>query len=344
KKVNEFLDSKDKERVSNMIRERNGEKKFQDQDLSSVESEKTVNKIHDQNLDGSLSLSKPSINSDSTDPFEYNYDLSQPDKNQIVEQDLKQELSASSTSRKNITSNQNLLDGENQHNQVTAQSIVCMFRKAIQSGQEEILHWCRYIERYDKRVNEITSDGKVKIKTAKNLVYKEVKQLLPDITDANLRQKTLRARKIYNLFNAVGIEKIEQVTYSANAISNLTYTQIQNIINHVLSKTVNFIHNQNNSEVSVSANNIPQETKILSTPQVSIQTHDRAYFRNKILWSYSDLYKEFSSENFDYYGIHEGSLCRVCRQSHEEGQSIKGRYKAGSYFIKCGQQEIEITV
>ncbi|CAG8775083.1 20091_t:CDS:2, partial [Racocetra fulgida] len=246
-----------------------------------IESEKTVNKIHDQNLDGSLSLSKPSINSDSTDPFEYNYDLSQPDKNQIVEQDLKQELSASPTSRKNITSNQNLLDGENQHNQVTAQSIVCMFRKAIQSGQEEILHWCRYIERYDKRVNEITSDGKVKIKTAKNLVYKEVKQLLPDITDANL--------------------------------------------------------------LSVSANNIPQETKISSTPQVSIQTHDRAYFRNKILWSYSDLYKEFSSENFDYYGIHEGSLCRVCRQSHEEGQSIKGRYKAGSYFIKCGQQEIEIT-
>ena len=63
------------------------------------------------------------------------------------------------------------------------------------------MHWCRYIERYDKRVNDITSNGKVKIKTARSLVYKEVKQLLPDITDANLQQKTLRARKIYNLFN-----------------------------------------------------------------------------------------------------------------------------------------------
>ncbi|CAG8533716.1 12940_t:CDS:2 [Dentiscutata heterogama] len=41
-----------------------------------IESEKTMNKIHDQNLDRSLSLSKPSINSDSIDPFEYNYDLS----------------------------------------------------------------------------------------------------------------------------------------------------------------------------------------------------------------------------------------------------------------------------
>jgi len=98
------------------------------------------------------------------------------------------------------------------------------------------LHWCRYIERYDKRVNDITSNGKVKIKTARSLVYKEVKQLLPDITDANPQQKTLRARKIYNLFNAIGIEKIKQVMYSANAISNLTNTQIQNIINHLLSK------------------------------------------------------------------------------------------------------------
>ncbi|CAG8763831.1 7065_t:CDS:1, partial [Cetraspora pellucida] len=240
KEVDEFLDSKDKKRVSNIIRERNKEKKFRD--LSPVESEKTMNKIHDQNLNES---SKPSINSDSTDPFEYN-DLSQPDKNQIVEQDLKQELSASPTSRKNIISNQNLLDGENQ---VTAQSIVCIFRKAIQSGREEILQWCRYIEKYDKRVSEITSNSKVKIKTARSLVYKEVKQLLPDITDANLRQKTLRARKIYNLFNGIGIKKIEQVTYSANAISNLTNTQIQNIINHVLSKTVNKIHDPNNSEV-----------------------------------------------------------------------------------------------
>ncbi|CAG8604332.1 5490_t:CDS:2, partial [Diversispora eburnea] len=288
KEVDEFLDSKDKERVSNMIRERNKEKKFRG--LSPVESEKTVNKIHDQNLNES---SKPSINSDSTDPFEYNDDLSQPDKNQIVEQDLKQELSAFPTSRKNITSNRNLLDDENQHNQVTAQSIVCIFRKAIQSGREEILHWCRYIERYDKRVNEIISDGKVKIKTAKSLVYKEVKQLLPDTTDANLRQKTLRARKIYNLFNAIGIEKIEQVTYSANAISNLTNTQIQNIINHVLSaelarpKTVNKIHDRNNSEVTRSDKVLTPEyldwySKLTDLPAtISDKLHSKLYTRYK---------------------------------------------------------------
>ncbi|CAG8774110.1 20275_t:CDS:2, partial [Dentiscutata erythropus] len=95
-------------------------------------------------------------------------------------------------------------------------------------------------------------------------------------------------------------------------------------------KTVNKIHDRNNSEVSestttpvppspsshnslpetevstlivshpeeaslesVSANNISPETKIPSTPQISIQTHDRAYFRNKLLEQYPNLYKEY---------------------------------------------------
>ncbi|CAG8765063.1 1902_t:CDS:2, partial [Gigaspora rosea] len=76
------------------------------------------------------------------------------------------------------------------------------------------------------------------------------------------------------------------------------------------------------------------ETILEESTEASISsnlTHGHAYFHNKILWGY----KEFSSEKFDYYGIHEGSLCRVCKQRHEEGKSIKGRYEAGSYFIKC---------
>jgi hypothetical protein len=48
-----------------------------------------------------------------------------------------------------------------------------------------------------------------------------------------LHQKILRARKLYKLFNTLGIEKIKQVSYSADAISSLSYPQIQNIIDHV---------------------------------------------------------------------------------------------------------------
>ncbi|CAG8784026.1 1138_t:CDS:2, partial [Gigaspora rosea] len=36
-------------------------------------------------------------------------------------------------------------------------------------------------------------------------------------------------------------------------------------------------------------------------------------------------------------------LCPACKLSHKDEKSIKGRYEAGSYFIKCGKHEIEIT-
>src|SRR6185436_8483697 len=61
--------------------------------------------------------------------------------------------------------------------------------------------------------------------------------------------------------------------------------------------------------------------------------HDHTYFRNKILWQYSDLYKTFITEKFDYYDIIEGSLCPVCKLYHEDGKSVKGRYEVGTYFI-----------
>ena len=32
-----------------------------------------------------------------------------------------------------------------------------------------------------------------------------------------------------------------------------------------------------------------------------------------------------------------------CKLDHDDEESIEGRYKAGSYFIKCEQREIEIV-
>src|SRR5438309_1261572 len=56
-------------------------------------------------------------------------------------------------------------------------------------------------------------------------------------------------------------------------------------------------------------------------------------------------------ENFDYYGITDETSCGVSRETicplcsldHDDDDSIEGRYKAGSYFIKCEQREIEIV-
>ncbi|UZO09264.1 uncharacterized protein OCT59_029498 [Rhizophagus irregularis] len=54
-----------------------------------------------------------------------------------------------------------------------------------------------------------------------------------------------------------------------------------------------------------------------------------------------------SSENFDYYGITDETscgdyICPLCKLGHDD-EEIEGEYKAGSYFIKCEQHEIEIT-
>ncbi|PKC57473.1 hypothetical protein RhiirA1_472434 [Rhizophagus irregularis] len=70
----------------------------------------------------------------------------------------------------------------------TAQNIVCMFKKAKKLGQEAILYWYYFIEKYDKRIDNLIAGG-VKKKTATSMVYQEIKQLLLEITDVNLHQK-----------------------------------------------------------------------------------------------------------------------------------------------------------
>ncbi len=138
------------------------------------------------------------------------------------------------------------------------------------------------------------------------MIYKEMKLFFfTKITQANLRKKTHRVRKHLMLFgkNGVRIDKIKLVSYSVTEISKLTNAQIQNVINqvkkytskyqsHVTLKTIPSGNNQIKAKVSTSAN-------ILSSPQ-SNPTYNRTYFRNKTLDQYPNLYKEYSSEDFDY--------------------------------------------
>ncbi|CAG8437737.1 1701_t:CDS:2 [Acaulospora colombiana] len=132
--------------------------------------------------------------------------------------------------------------------------------------------------------------------------------------------------------------------YSANSISELTNDQIQKIIDNISD------YNESNmpqggapkgpenhmSEWNFDDGPSPKsfktsEESISSTPQLkktltekqNNPTHDHAYFRNKTLLRYSDLYKTFITEKFDYYDIIEGSLCPVCKLNHEDGKSVK---------------------
>ncbi|UZO05376.1 uncharacterized protein OCT59_025730 [Rhizophagus irregularis] len=77
------------------------------------------------------------------------------------------------------------------------------------------------------------ADGRIKDKTVRSTIYKEMKPfLLTKITQANLRKKTHRARKHLMLFgkNGIRLDKIKLVLYSATEILKLTNVQIQNVI------------------------------------------------------------------------------------------------------------------
>ncbi|CAB4442420.1 unnamed protein product [Rhizophagus irregularis] len=198
---------------------------------------------------------------------------------------------------------------------------------------------------------------------ARTQIYDEMELYLPGKKGEYLRKMTQKAKNIYTLFKGIGIDKIGVVTSSADAISRLTDAQIQNIINlytDELTKSQKLISVNNCSRTrglpaevpAFSQPNAPSEMissdmSQANVPSASQSKPDHSYFRNKILDQYPNLYKECSCENFDYYGITDETscgdyICPLCKLGHDD-EEIEGEYKAGSYFIKCEQREIEIT-
>ncbi|CAJ0751817.1 19445_t:CDS:1, partial [Entrophospora sp. SA101] len=70
---------------------------------------------------------------------------------------------------------------------------------------------------------------------ARDKVDKEVKEQLPkEVTDTTRWKQTERARKIYDLFDEIGIDKIQRVkSYSALAISKLSWENIDYIVDSI---------------------------------------------------------------------------------------------------------------
>ncbi|CAG8507473.1 10774_t:CDS:2 [Funneliformis mosseae] len=77
-------------------------------------------------------------------------------------QELKQQLSSPA----HTLSSDQILEQDSSSSDI-AQNIACMFRKAIKVGQEAILYWCYFIEKYDKMIDNFVADGvKKKIATS----------------------------------------------------------------------------------------------------------------------------------------------------------------------------------
>ncbi|CAG8719814.1 10101_t:CDS:2, partial [Racocetra fulgida] len=384
-----FLNRVHRETVSNEIKERNREKKLQAQNSLSYNKDnsscdiKTVSQGNDRNnIESSVDIASQISNQQKTIPNTPlpaedldNSDEIELTKNQNIELDLIQDLRNCML----IVSPdpieipfEDIADSEKPSSKITTQSLIHLFKKAIRSGHQEILSWICYSDNFENKVIEIRHKAGVNDKTARTQIYKEMLEHLPGVTSVALRIKTLRARKIRKLFgeNGVGIDKVKYVTCSANDISKLTNAQIQNIINQVTSKTVSLGNDQNHvTETEASITNIPsillshtsnseymisKDKKSLLETKVSVSSnpaHSHAYFRNKTLDQYPNLYREGSDGNDDYYGITDESLCPLCKLDHDDDNGIGGRYEVGesenrcsasSYYIKCEQRGIEI--
>ncbi|RIA92375.1 hypothetical protein C1645_820801 [Glomus cerebriforme] len=58
------------------------------------------------------------------------------------------------------------------------------------------------------------------------------------------------------------------------------------------------------------------------------------FLKAKILDQYPNLYREFSNENFDYYGITDEISYSLCKLDHNDEESIEGNQSMApdSYF------------
>ena len=110
--------------------------------------------------------------------------------------------------------------------EVTVQNIVDLFRVTMKLRYKEILCWYCYYKAYEDRVRDVKSKNGVDDKSARTLMYSEIKPLFSNITNVNLCKITFRAKKIYILFDRIGINRIQIISCSASAILNLYDNQI----------------------------------------------------------------------------------------------------------------------
>ena len=227
KEMDAFLVEVNKKSISDKIREKRREKKVQ-HEMTAKDSSSVISDLTHCEEDLSMTSTEPVTLPEQTSVGTSPVKSSMVDKqvlasesyenadtecqkipyNQKVEQDLRQELSSCTKggdSKVNKAFNiqipelslEAILTGSSE---VTAQNIVDLFRVAMKLRRKEILCWYCYYKAYEDRVRDVKSKNGVDDKSARTLVYSEIKPLLPDITDVNLRKITFRAKKIYILF------------------------------------------------------------------------------------------------------------------------------------------------
>ncbi|CAG8840336.1 22239_t:CDS:2, partial [Gigaspora margarita] len=173
KEMDDFLDSTYKEKVSKEIIQnvkeklRENHEKSHDQ-ISVILNHRKYDQIQDtsaSDIKSALVKSSELILIDSEQNVESEDSLDKPLTNQIVEQELRQQISMPIRDNSSGILNEDAMRDidifTNDLSPVSAQTIVCIFRKAIRSTQDTILYWYHFAIKYDKRIDEFSVNNKV---------------------------------------------------------------------------------------------------------------------------------------------------------------------------------------
>ncbi|CAG8644965.1 8675_t:CDS:2 [Cetraspora pellucida] len=328
-KTLEFLETMHKERISSEIKERNWKKKLQGSHNNSTQF-KTSNTSTPESLD----LKTPGQNisiiqeKETENIAQVIVNGIQDNNNLLDESKMRHSLEAlplQSFASSNHVIEISMMVLRQNSSTVLLLDLAQLFDKAtdaeysaIKANQEETLCWINYhlIIIHERR-------------------SKEMGLQLPEISRKTLCKKTQKAIRTYKIFDKIDESNIEnhmtEISTSAchqnhttEIVSTLPETKVSAFSKKLL--------------LEKSSETISEKSSTSSNP-----THDHAYFCNKTLLRYSDLYKAFITEKFDNYGIIEGLLCPVCKLNHDE-KSVKSRYEdADDYILQDSLPETQIS-
>ena len=98
---------------------------------------------------------------------------------------------------------------------IQQEELITLFKKAykyeIKKNRKMIEYWCNYAMKFEERVIRIMTNNKEERRTAISLVYKEIREQLPNLTKENLWKKTEGARKANFIFTALGKGEIKKM-------------------------------------------------------------------------------------------------------------------------------------
>ncbi|CAG8839910.1 32648_t:CDS:2, partial [Gigaspora margarita] len=331
-KMDTFLDDAHKKSVSNAIRQRNREKKL-------------LRKLSTKDLSGDVSLlSKPPASSVTQDKesrshrkkleaesimqdvFDFTMDGSE--KKQLEGALHMTEISLTGRKENNcqekIESQEGLAELSSSD---VLQNINRLYENActaenerVKVNQAEILCWRNFIIGLDNSIDEIMIKEKVGMKKAKGLIYDFILVHNPDTKRNTLYQRINRARKVYEFTEKIGIDKIKYIkTYNANAIADLSVSQIQTIID--------FFSKNSNTE-------LPDDQE----GPVNADDGDPNSINDNSDSYYSEEEMPDESDDDGYSGYSGYSGCGGYNKYSEYGESDKGYY----YDLSSGKKTSKI--